>query len=617
MCGIFGGYNAPINKKNMQRAAEALHHRGPDGSSYHSEGEHFLASVRLAITGEPGMNQPFISNDGRVKIVANGEVYNWQEIRRELGAKNYLFKTNCDLEILPSAWQEWGVSMFAKLNGMFSIAILEDKQLTLARDACGQKPLYITQRGEALYFASEIRVFPELGFPLEFSKDFVGQYLGLRYVPEPNTLIRDVHILPAGHYLQIGTLGVPNIQRWWTPPKVSENRSILPYHESVTQLGQHVDESVRLACPRDQPVTLYLSSGIDSALLLESMQKTGAQIRALTASFGQNSDEGLGAQSLAESYGVEHHHVGVGHENLSRLEKVVAQMEVPVGDSLILAFDALASRASGLGSRVAMGGEGPDELFQGYSFQKLFYYAEKSPPLLRHAVGLGVKYSPDFLLEVFSNFPTALGKQGKAKITQWLLDYQHLSNWEKGAGLRMLFTPSEIDELLIDNQWKDPEMASHEDIIEAHHQRQFNDWLPDWSIIRQDRNTMAHSLEYRMPFLDVNLMRYSGQLPMNYKIRAGKTKWLWRELAKQRLGSRIGSIAKKPFYMPVESLTNSRDFQELVGDLLSYDRVKRRGLFCPKAVESLVKNVDSKEFLSVKKVMALVILELWCIQSKF
>lgn len=617
MCGIFGGYRADPELNNIKKACGSIRHRGPDGESYHQEKGRFLGCVRLAIVGGTDINQPFVSNDRGVRVVANGEIYNWRELQEELLTKGYQFHTDCDLEILPNAWQEWGVGMFPKLNGMFSIAILDGDELILARDSCGQKPLYLAEQDDSLYFSSEIRVFRELGLPLKINKQFVRQYLGLRYVPEPNTLLQGVSILPAGHYLKLGATGQKRIVRWWHPPQVSNEDTTTSYESSIDQLGKHLDKAVQLACPSDQPATLYLSSGIDSALLLDSAMKTGVGLNSVTASFGADSDEGKAAEALAKSYGIDHHHVKINSSIFANLERVVGQMEVPVGDSIILAFDALASATSELGSRVALGGEGPDELFQGYSFQKLLYYAEKTHPALRSAAGLGVKYAPSALLDKISNFPAALGKQGRAKISQWLLDYTQLSDWEKGAGLKMLFSPLEIKSLLDEGDWQEPAMLYQEGVIESHHKQQFNEWLPDWSIIRQDRNTMAHSLEYRMPFLDSHLMDYSGSLPMDYKIRSGQTKWIWRELAKERLGSRVGNISKKPFYMPVEQFIRDSEFKTLVGDLLSYDRIKRRGIFCPHAVQNIVHQLDTNEFLSVKKVMALIIFELWCEQIEF
>lgn len=610
MCGILGGYQVEINPERIHRALDSIIHRGPDGKSVHLDGPHFLANVRLAIVGSAEVTQPFISPNGEIKAIANGEIYNWRELRSELESAGHQFFTQCDMEILPAAWLQWGEAMFAKFRGMFSIALLDKDELILARDPCGQKPLYYTQVGRSFYFSSEIKALRVLGIQPNLDPTYLSQYLTLRYIPEPNTLYQDIKILPSGSLCKIQKENI-TIQRWWQPPPLSSPSIAKSEAQQLEQLEQLLDESVKLACPSDQKSMLYLSSGIDSSLLLDSAVKQGKDIQTVTASFSEGIDENLHASKLANSYGITHQEVKLDQSIFSNLERVVGQMEVPVGDSIILAFDALAKHTKSLNCRVALGGEGPDELFQGYSFQKLCYYAEHSPALLPQLLGKGLHYFPSSILERFSNFPAKLGSAGKRKVSQWLSNYPHLSRWEKGAGLRTLFTPQEATNLLIQSDFQTPSLPNNLSVLEAHHMQQFNEWLPDWSIIRQERNTMAHSIEYRMPFLDPELMAFSGEIPMDSKIRKGKTKWLWRELAKKRLGERNGSIPKVPFYMPVQQFSQTKVFKELVGDLLSPERIQQRGIFSVKEVQQTVDSLCPHEFLSVKKVMSLLIFELW------
>jgi len=611
MCGIYGMFNKRPSDETMDAMEHALRHRGPDGEGRLIRQHSGMGMTRLSIMDQKRGQQPFFSAERQVAAIMNGEIYNWKDLRRELHAKGYQFHTECDAEILPAAWQEWGTDMLGRLNGMFAIALLDGEKLFLARDPVGQKPLYIAS-GEsgAWLFASEIAGIRAAGYPVLVDTAALPHWLALRYVPGPETLVKGVKHLPPGHFLTWEPDSPPEIRTWWQPPAF--HRCNAPSDaDAVSALADLVDSSTALALQSDRPISCYLSAGADSALLLDAIHRTSGTCQTLTVGFGAASDEVRHAARTAKRLGFPHHEIKLGAQCLERLPQVVRQMGTPVGDPLILAFDALASASAQLGCPVAIGGEGPDELFQGYSFQKSLRTAEALGPLGRKFAASALRLAPPALLDAGNALPVPLGKSGKRKIIDWLGTYSRASDWEKGIGLRTLFTPAEISRLLLQNHWEEPALANGENLSDRHHRHQFSEWLPDWSIIRQDRNAMAHSVEYRMPFLDPRLIKFSGTLGRYQKIRRNTGKWLWRELAKNRLPPADAQRPKQPFYFPLETFARLPVWKNLVGDLLSPEAIHSQGIFQIGFIEALKNRAENPEFLPLKQLMALVIFQLW------
>ena len=285
-----------------------------------------------------------------------------------------------------------------------------------------------------------------------------------------------------------------------------------------------------------------------------------------------------------------------------------------MGDALIIAFDLLAARASSLGCKVAMGGEGADELFAGYSFQSAMLKADRLGGVGRMAAATMVSGMPSAWLNRFAKFPANLGGEGRQKIVAYLRGFGGFSDYRKGIELRTLFDVSECDELIHSDHrtpLSEPNFEVSGDLLDRHLRYQFREWLQDWAIIRQEKNTMAHSLEYRMPFLDHRLIEFAFSLPNCWKIHGVSDKWIWRKLAARKLPDSITHRPKQPFYLPLEHYYQSTIFRNFVEDCLSDEVVDRRGIFSVDAMRNLKQRAGTGEFLPLKKVMALVILELW------
>ncbi|QTN32475.1 asparagine synthase (glutamine-hydrolyzing) [Akkermansiaceae bacterium] len=605
MCGIYGWFGKSGDPDRLHAMGAAIRHRGPDGFQAHHAGDISLGICRLAIVDKTNGHQPFFNRDKTIATICNGEIYNHLEIRRELEALGHEFHTHSDAEILPHAWQEWGPEMLGKLNGMFSIAIRDGDTLTLARDRCGQKPLYLHTEQGSLHFASEIRALLAAGIPAELNHAALPSYLVNRYVPEPETLFRGITILPAGHVLTVSPGSAPKIEAWWKP-RVTRTLDISE-SEALGKLDSLTRDAVGISLHGEEKIATYLSAGVDSAILLESIRGTGFETTAFTAGFGTDSDEIHHAAAIAKENDTPHIPVILHEDDLTKLRQVVAQMELPVGDALILAFDKLASAAAEHGYRVAIGGDGIDESMMGYSFQAHLAKLDALPSFALKPTASLLRLCPLPVLDRFFPFPGSLGKEGREKIAGYVENFPNATPWRKSSGLRTLFTPTEANRLCISEVFHEPDIPEASCILDRQTLHLYESWMQDWAIIRQDRNNMAHSIEYRMPFLDHRLVEFTLALPKNLKLHKSTNKYLWRKLTRTPASKR----PKQPFHLPLEKFRHSPQFQTLLEDCLNPSTIRARNLFHPAEIGTLVKAAGRGEFLALKKVTSLIILELW------
>ncbi len=627
MCGIFG-YIGFEEDGLLRRMGEVIQHRGPDDHGYHEQGKINLGIRRLSIIDLEGGHQPIYNENNSSVVVYNGEIYNYLELSEELKRKGHQFKTHCDTEVIIHAYEEYGIDCLDRFNGMFAFALYDKgtDELIIARDRAGIKPLYYFHKDGRFIFASEIKAILESKYvERRCNESVIDSYLELRYVPQPETLFRDIKVLPGGHYLRLQS-NTLSIKRYWE----------IRIHQGAYQSEEHYQEifeaaflnAVKLRMRSDVPVGAYLSSGIDSSLIVAAMTQFSQKVKTFSIGFDSPIDETQDARQLATHLNCDHQEIQCLPEHFALLPKVIWHLERPIGDALILAYYLLAQETS-KHVKVVLAGEGADEIFAGYSFHKIIKltqkYSEMVPEVLtRKLLVPSLSRMPVKLLDKLFIYPAYLGKEGKKRVVEYLRGYSQRSLNENYVYLKSLYDFQDRTDLYTQPfkaRWMSNAVFAQttgaglngktNHFLDHMLKLQFNDWLQDNLLLRQDKNTMAHSLELRVPFLDHHLVELAFQMPAHLKIRGLKDKYIQRQMARKMLPKANVTRRKIPFYIPLEYCHHNSEIRELINLTLNKEQVERRGYFDYSIVKSLIEKMDKGEFLYLKQVMALVILELW------
>ena len=632
MCGIVGcaGFDEP---GVLGRMADAIRHRGPDDEGFFEHGDVHLGARRLSIIDIAGGHQPMASEDGAVVVVHNGEIYNYPDLVAELEARGHRFTSHCDTEVIVHAWEEHGLGCLDRLHGMFAFAVYDRRsgELVLARDRVGMKPLYYVWRGGRLLFASEVKALLRSEWvPRRPDVAAIDSYLALRYVPNPGTLFEGIQVLPAGHYLR-WRAGQVTLRRWWDVPL--SPGPYLPAAEAEAAFDAAFTRAVRTHMRSDVPVGAYLSGGVDSSTIVAVAHRLSAPLKTFSLGFASPVDETPQARALARALGTDHTEVYCRPEDFELLPRVLWHLERPIGDALVLAYYLLA-RETSRQVKVVLAGEGADELFAGYSFHKVLLWAERAHRLVpagldRRLIAPAIRRFPVDLLDRLFVFPAHLGAAGRDRVADFVAGYGGRGLYGNYTWLRTLFDPAartalysaelraqpQLDYLALQQARAagravaEPRAASTLDRLLA---LQFDDWLQDFALLRQDKSSMAHSLELRLPFLDAELVDLAFRLPPGLKVRGLADKVVERRWARHWLPAENTRRAKTPFYLPAEYFFDRPEVARLIDRTLSPEALRRRGYFDPAAVAALLARMaQTREFLYVKQVMALVILELW------
>jgi asparagine synthase (glutamine-hydrolysing) len=621
MCGIFGfaGFERP---ELLRRMGESLRHRGPDGEGYLEHGRFSMGMRRLSIIDLEGGAQPIYNEDRTLAVVCNGEIYNYLELMDELEARGHRFRTRSDCETVVHAFEEWGEDCLEHLNGMFALAVydLARDALFLARDRAGQKPLYWFQANGRFLFASEIKALLESDdVPRRPNLPAIDGYLALRYVPQPETLFEGIRALPAAHCLTLRG-GEVSIRRYWDVPLgTGPAKSDAEHLEEFEALFL---DAVRLTLRSDVPVGAYLSGGIDSSLVVAAMTRFTDKLQTFSIGFRSPIDETSEAEALARHFGTEHREIHLLPEHFAELPRAIWHLERPIGDALILAYWTLAREAA-RHLKVVLSGEGADESYAGYSFHKIIQWTERYRKLVPRALNRGLVAPlldaiPVAWLDKLFVYPAYLGERGKAKTVDYLRQYPDRDLAQSYVALKALFDLEERRGLyspafrqLAGEAWLHRERRGGGPFLDRLLALQYDDWLQDNLLLRQDKNTMAHSLELRCPFLDHRLIEQAFRMPPRQKLRGLRDKWIERELGRKWLPRENVRRSKNPFYLPLEFFHAEPQIRDWIRLTLDPERVARRGWFDPAAVRALVEQMETGEFLVLKQVLSLVILELW------
>ncbi len=545
--GIVGG--GPDAKELVAAMNAATVHRGPDGTAlWHSDAV-TLGHNRLAIIDlSAAANQPLHSHSGRTTLVFNGEIYNFKELRAQL--PDYQYKSSGDSEVIIAAYEKWGIDAFAKLRGMFAFALWDtiSQELFLVRDQSGIKPLFWYQKGETIYFSSELKgLLPALP-ERRINRDSLKSYLRLRYVPGPHSLIEGVKKLPAASYLRVKD-GIPTL-------KTYASVTLMPISQgSLTQTAALIDKAVASELVSDRPVGLFLSGGLDSTIVLDAAVRAAGTVETFTLRFGVktseqaakfNTDADLAAQT-AKHYKTNHHEILFTEERFIELLPEAARASEPIGNATAIAQLHLAREARNH-IVVALVGDGGDELFGGYPRYQLSRWMDRYQLL------------PGSIRSFLNVVPV----------------------------LRKLNTPPGVERVALFMFEKDEQLrrAVVEEYISAEPSKQFAEkyfttkganftqsfmdadrrsWLVDEALARTDAATMASALEARVPFLNYDLVEYASRLPSALR----KNKNHLRETFNKRLPLHILNARKRGFFSPIAKWLRRPALQRIVRETLS------------------------------------------------
>lgn len=587
VCGIAGlvSYkNAGFNRLNL--ALARLSHRGPDSAGlWQSEcqrvvfGHRRLSIIDLSTSAQ----QPMSTRDGRYTIVFNGELYNFAEVRNELQALGYQFTSSGDTEVLLYAYAAWGEAALQKLNGMFAFAIHDrgtadcPPSVFFARDRVGEKPLYLTENADGLWFASELKALPHGG---QIDLPALNHYLALGYVPGDMCLFEGVRKLPPAHCgrLMLDTRAWHSHCYWRLPENKPQGLSPAAL---AARAGELIEDSVRLRLVADVPVGVLLSGGLDSSLVVGAAARvSSAPVETFTIALpGSPLDEAHHAQKVASYFGTRHHVLPLQESGISLLDGLAPYIDEPIADSSILP----AWLVFGLARQqvtVALGGDGGDELFGGYTDYKTSLADQQRYGWIpawgmRTVAGLAASLPAG----VRGRNRLASMRGGPLQQIIWGGAYYDIALRQRVLNhdaLRQLGAALLAPEHLLLGMYQ-----RGRDPLDGMTRRDFHSILPDDFLVKVDRASMAHSLEVRAPLLDHRLVEFAfGEMPSEWKVAKGESRRLQRLLAKQWLPPDLDTQRKQGFSIPVNEWLRSAGERDLMArmeglpTLINMDQVR-------------------------------------------
>jgi len=623
LCGITGFAGIKSDPSIISSMLGSIKHRGPNDDGYSLYENLAIGMTRLSIVDIHGGAQPMHTNDGRFSIVFNGEIYNYQELAKEYRAAGGILKTHSDTEVVLALYETWREKCLEKLRGMFAFAVLDrqEKSIFIVRDRIGIKPLYFWHKDSILVFGSEIKsmLASEL-FRAEANFESIVDYLSFRYVPGPMSLFKDVQRLAPGHWMRWQDGDIKQ-QCYWRP--TIREKSTLSDAILQEQFNSLLEETVAMHRMGDVPHGAYLSGGLDSAAIVSSLTKQSTSpVKTFTVGFDWEGDELLAARETAQLLGSEHHEIICTAKDFEVLPQIIWHSDEPLGDPIALPTYILAKEAS-KHVKIVLTGEGADEILAGYLFHQAVtmahHYHQWVPDVIhRMMIKPAINCVPVGLLNKGFNYPGYLGDSGKQRLLSFLdLARKNNSN-DLLTFFITLFDDKEKNNLLnksfaysIINNKKTNQSVSTETGLERLLMMQYANWLPDNILMRQDKMSMAHGLEARVPFLDHQLVEFMETVPRHLKLTLRKNKVLLRNYTATQGATHVAKRKKKAFYFPMEAYFNSQPFQDLLSSTLGEKQVQNRGLFRYEAISRLIKNMQHKDFLAYKQIFSLISLELW------
>jgi asparagine synthase (glutamine-hydrolysing) len=622
MCGIVGivesDLNRPVLSEDLGRMVRMLVHRGPDDEGAVIRPGVGLGMRRLAIIDVATGQQPFGNETDDIQLVANGEIYNFQQLREQLRALGHTIRTQSDIEVLVHAYEEWGIGFLRRVRGMFALALWDARTRTLvaARDRAGEKPLYWTKTSRGLLLASEVKallVRPEV--TRELDPEAIDQFLTYEYVIAPRTILKGVHKLPPGHYLTYRD-GEVSVHSYW------DAAAVRPRDWNETDAVDALRDALRRATVSqmvaDVPLGAFLSGGIDSSTIVAFMSEASLQpVNTFSIGFDDGTYNELPyAREVANLFKANHRERTVSPNLLDLFDRLVVHLDEPFADvSLFPTY--LVSQLAREHVTVALSGDGGDELFGGYDAYQAQELAARfawmgdalMPAAAAVAAALPPTEKKKGLVNKFKRF-TLGATQAPADLGhyRWMV---YLSSRAK----ERLYTPALRAGLTQTDVYAPVRDAlarfGHSDLTNRQFYADLSLYLADDILVKVDRMSMATSLETRAPFLDADVMELAFSMPGHFKIRNGERKWILKRAVHGLLPDRILNRRKEGFSIPMKNWLR-RELQPLMRSLLSPERVAARGLFQPAEVSRLVEDHVAGRENYAHTLFPLMVFERWC-----
>lgn len=584
MCGIsgfwsFSDHSIPIDR--IAAMSRAQGHRGPDGDGVFCNGRVALANQRLAIIDVEHGDQPFVSDDGGVALVQNGEIFNYVELAEELRGQGVRIDTHCDTEVLLRAYLHWGPDFVSRLNGMFAIAIWDnrDRTLRLYRDRIGVKPLFYTQSAEGFVFASEIKSILAAGVQPRLDLQALDLFLTFNYVPPPHTAFEGIRHLPPGCMAELRAGEAVRIKRWW-----SLTQRDLAHRSEADWTAEFLDifeDAVRIRLRSDVPFGAFLSGGVDSTSVVGFMARNmDRPVRTFSIGFDDpRFDESASARLAAQRFGTDHIAEIVESDMVSQWPNVLWHLDQPHGDVSFMPTRRVAELAS-RHVKVVLTGDGGDELFAGYDKHRSF----------------------------FSSRPEGENED------QFRAAYLGNISLFNSAEKRRLYLPEfaqKIDDAaarnLVSTHFDD---SRHWDRLNQALNLDMQLLLPGNNLVKPDRMGMAVGVEARTPMLDYRMMEFAFTMPGSFKLCDGETKYLFKKAVAPMIGADLAYRKKQMFTVPIGEWFKDRLASVARETLLSNNSLIR-GLFDTGTMASYLDAHINGTENRTREIRALMAIELW------
>jgi len=613
MCGIAGfadtDRQARPDLNLVHQMCEVIRHRGPDDEGIHVEPGVGLGMRRLSIIDLAGGRQPIHNESETVWVVFNGEIYNYQELRAELESHGHRFYTSSDTETIVHAYEQWGEGAFARLRGMFGIALWDraTRTLLLARDRAGQKPVHYAERGGRLYFGSEIKsLLAARAVEPRLNVGALDHFLAFLYTPRDTSIFDGIHKLPPGHYLRWQD-GRADVRQYWQI--AAEETFAGTEAEAVEALGSVLHDAVRSHMISDVPLGAFLSGGVDSSAVVGMMARASSQpVKTFSIGFDDPEfDELEHARLVARHFGTDHHEFVVRPDGLSILDSLIAHFDEPFADSSAIPTWYV-SEIARRHVTVVLSGDGGDELFGGYDrylpHPRVAQFDRVPVPGMRAAAALAWPLLPHGARG--KNFLRHVAKNADGRY----LDSVSFFHPDERAAL---YTSDVRAAAALDAERG---LARHFDRFAAlpHDSRMmrfdFETYLPEDVLTKVDRMSMAHSIESRVPLLDNRVIDFAASLPARFKIRNGRRKHVLKETLRTLVPDSILARRKQGFGIPLGTWFRG-GLTGLFSDVLESPRSLQRGYFDPAFVRRLLREHLANERDHTLRLWQLLVFELW------